>query len=98
MNGNRPKIKTSRLLLGMNSYMSSFSSPSMPHPNSFTRFRCCSFAISMISFHLLTHPEKTLKKKHKFCPLKQHLSIVKLNKEWFVYPYSGVGLIVGTEG
>ena len=43
-------MKMSRLLLGMNSYMSSFSSPPMPQPKSLTSFLSWSFAISMISF------------------------------------------------
>ena len=43
-------MKMSRLLLGMNSYMSSLSSPPMPQPKSLTSFLSWSFAISMISF------------------------------------------------
>lgn len=43
-------MKKSKLLFGMYSYSSIFSSPSMQQPRSLTRFLCCNLAISVISF------------------------------------------------
>jgi hypothetical protein len=44
-----PKMKKSKLLFDMYSYISIFSSPWVQHPNSFTKFVCWSLAISWIS-------------------------------------------------
>jgi hypothetical protein len=51
-----PKINESRLLLGMNSYTSIFSSPWTQQPKSLTKFRCCSFDRTVTSFLNSSNP------------------------------------------
>ena len=52
----KPKRNKSRLLLGMYSYTSIFSSRSMQQPKSLTRFLCWSLAMSVASFFSSSQP------------------------------------------